>query len=262
MAEAAAYRDMVAAAPAGVRRTLGLEVRDISGVTLLVAPGLPATIFNRVMGLGNGARTTDRQLDEIGQVYREAGVRSWWVHATPGEHFEALCALLAARGYTVPARKSWAKTWRDASPPPVVATPARIDLADAADAHTVGEVTCSAFGMPAVAVAWLAALVGRPGWITRVARIDDRVVGAGMLHVQGDCGWLGVAGVLSDARRAHVHRALMAARIGDARAHGCTGIVTETGEPSGDEPNPSLRNMEACGFRKLVSRLNFAAPAG
>ena len=53
----------------------------------------------------------------------------------------------------------------------------------------------------------------------------------------------------------------MAWRIREAIALGCSDIVTETGEPAGDEPNPSLRNMEACGFRRLVSRLNFAAPA-
>jgi hypothetical protein len=54
----------------------------------------------------------------------------------------------------------------------------------------------------------------------------------------------------------------MARRISDAIAAGCRHIVTETGEPVGDEPNPSLSNMMRCGFRKVASRLNFQAPAG
>jgi len=259
--EAAAYRDMVAAAPPDVRSRLGLRTREIAGATLLVAPGLPVTLFNRVIGLGNRAQATSRDFAEIARTYQGEGVRNWWVHATPGPNFEALCVQLSEHGFTAPARRAWAKMGRDNAPTAEVETSARIGIAGVEDAATVGDVLGSAFGMPPVGAAWLAALVGRRGWITRVARLEGRVVGAGMLLRQDDIGWLGVGGVHPEARRAHVHRALMAARIQDAIRLGCTQVVTETGEATGDEPNPSLRNMEACGFRKLVSRLNFAAPA-
>jgi hypothetical protein len=53
----------------------------------------------------------------------------------------------------------------------------------------------------------------------------------------------------------------MLARIGLAIEEGARHLVTETGEQIGDEPNPSLRNMLACGFAKICSRENFAAPA-
>ena len=53
----------------------------------------------------------------------------------------------------------------------------------------------------------------------------------------------------------------MALRIRLAIEAGRTRITTETGEPVGDEPNPSLRNMAACGFAKVFARLNFVAPA-
>jgi hypothetical protein len=52
----------------------------------------------------------------------------------------------------------------------------------------------------------------------------------------------------------------MTLRIGLAIDAGCTEIVTETGEPVGDEPSPSLRNMRACGFSQAYSRLNYSAP--
>ncbi|HEX5092597.1 MAG TPA: GNAT family N-acetyltransferase [Burkholderiales bacterium] len=259
--EAAAYRDMVAAAPPAVRSRLGLQAREVAGATLLVAPGLPVTIFNRVMGLGNPVPATGRDLEEISRIYRDEGVRSWWVHATPGPNFDALCGLLAEGGFTLPARKAWAKMWREAAPPPAASTIARLERAGPSDANPVGEVLGTAFGMPPDGIAWFASLVGRPGWTTWLARLGGRVVGAGMLHLQGDVGWLGAGGVHPDARRAHVHRALMAARVAEAHRHGCAHVATETGEPAADEPNPSLRNMEACGFRKLVTRLNFAAPA-
>ena len=51
-----------------------------------------------------------------------------------------------------------------------------------------------------------------------------------------------------------------AARIGAAISAGCTSIVTETGEPVHDEPNPSLANMARCGFSRVASRLNWESP--
>lgn len=68
------------------------------------------------------------------------------------------------------------------------------------------------------------------------------------LDVQGTDGW-------------HAQRAPMALRVREAIAAGCARIVTETGEPVSDEPNPSLANMQWCGFRRVASRLNYAAPA-
>lgn len=259
--ESAAYRDMFAAAPRELAQALGLETRDIAGATLLIAPGLPATIFNRVIGLGNGAMATDTDLEAIAGAYARAGVRNWWIQATPGEHFDRLCALLTAHGFTVAGRRSWAKMWRGTAAAPDVQTAARVRPAKEADGAQVAEVLGTAFGMPASGAPWFAELVKRPGWLTTAAVMEGKVIGAGMLHLQGDAAWMGIGGVLPDARRAHAHRAVMAERIRVAIGRGCTGIYTETGEPTGNEPNPSLRNMEACGFRKVCSRLNYAAPA-
>jgi hypothetical protein len=50
----------------------------------------------------------------------------------------------------------------------------------------------------------------------------------------------------------------MAARIAHAQAQGCTSIHTETGDPVGNEPNPSLANMVRCGFERICSRANLA----
>ena len=68
-----------------------------------------------------------------------------------------------------------------------------------------------------------------------------------------------MAGVLPAYRGRSAHRALMAARIRGAIEAGCTAIVTETGEPVGDEP--ALANMLRCGFERVGSRLNYELPA-
>jgi len=94
-----------------------------------------------------------------------------------------------------------------------------------------------------------------------IALAGAQVAGAGLLYVEGREAWLGAGGVLREFRGRGAHRALMALRIREAAAAGCARAFTETGEPIGEEPNPSLANMERCGFRRVCSRLNFAPSA-
>ena len=76
---------------------------------------------------------------------------------------------------------------------------------------------------------------------------------AGALYVEGDVGWLGMAGTLPFHRRRGAQGALMTRRIADAIALGCTAIATETGILP-DRPNPSLDNMLRCGFAIAYER--------
>ena len=52
----------------------------------------------------------------------------------------------------------------------------------------------------------------------------------------------------------------MVQRIRDAIAAGATRIFTETDEPAEARANPSLNNMERCGFQKIWSRTHFVGP--
>lgn len=115
--EAAAYRDMFIAAPSALAKTLGLEVREIAGATLLIAPGIPTPFFNRVIGLGNERPARDVDLDAVIAAYRGAGVKSWWIHLTPSAQPASLAQQLVARGFTPPVRKSWAKVLRGTEAP-------------------------------------------------------------------------------------------------------------------------------------------------
>jgi hypothetical protein len=66
--------------------------------------------------------------------------------------------------------------------------------------------------------------------------------------------------VAESHRRRGGQQALLARRIVDAIDAGCTAIVSETGEPIADEPNPSLANLLRCGFKVVASRLNLPGP--
>jgi hypothetical protein len=259
--EAAAFRDMYAAAPREFAAQLGIVARDVGGATLLVARGVPDPVLNRAIGLGVTRAAAESDLEAVISAYRAAGVKSWWVHLTPGAEPAALRGWLERRGFALAKRNAWAKMLRGAQPAPAVETPLEVRAARAGEHTALAESICAAYGMPAAFVPWFAALPARAGWRASVALEAGQVVGGGLLYLAGREAWLGAGGVRAEQRGKHAHRALMALRVGEAIAAGCRRIFTETGEPVGDEPNPSLANMQWCGFRRLASRLNYAAPA-
>lgn len=259
--EAAAFEDFFAAAPEPLTRALGLQVAKIAGATLLHAPGIPQAMFNRAIGLGVHSPLTEAALDDAIAEFRAAGFASYWIHHNPEAAPATLPDWLEARGFTLPARRSWAKMCRGAEPVVEIEVDFEVRKAKPGEAPALAQVLCTAFAMPAAFEPWLAELATRKRWRAYVVLDGARVVGAGYLYLDGTDAWLGIGGVLPEARGRNAHRALMALRIRDAALAGCTRIATETGEPVGGEPNPSLANMRYCGFRQVCSRLNYAAAA-
>ncbi len=260
VAEAKAFERMYACAPGPLRVALGLEVRHVAGATLLLAPAVPNFMFNRVIGLGNEGPVEDRQIDAITKIYAGLGVHGWWAHVTPDGAANGVVAQLEARGFTRPERRTWRKCGRGRMSLAFPDTSLHIRPWKPADAEAVGVAITNAFSMPPAFGPWFAEMAAAPDWRCLVATREGKVVGGGMLHLQGGSAWLGAGGMLPEARGLKGHRALMAARILAAIEGGCQRIYTETGEPIGDEANPSLRNMEVCGFETLCSRENFVAP--
>lgn len=262
-AEAAAYADLFDAAPAQLRAATGLEVRRIEGATLLLAPRLPTTMFNRAIGLGMGeeaAEATLADVDAIAREYAGAGVRDWWLHVNPHARPASLADDLQARGWTTPARHHWAKLLRAATPATPVETSLRIAPSTDADVQAATSAIARAFEMPPPMAGWLSALHGRPTWRVYTAHDGDAVVGGACLFVDGPLAWLGMGAVLPSHRRRGGQGALLARRIDDARALGVQWIATETGEPITDEHNPSLANMKRSGLVTVASRINLRAP--
>lgn len=258
--EAAAFADLYAAAPPALRDRLGLRIERCADATLLMAPGLPATMFNRGIGLGNLHRASDVDLQQLCARYAAAGVGNWWLHISPIAAADGLAGLAAARGFTPAPRRSWVKLLRPATPMPAVDT--RLQVAPTPDAQATGTAAAiaQAFEMPPFIVDWLAALQRRRRW--RMYSISDgsTVVGGACLFVDAGTGWLGMGAVLPSHRRRGGQQAALARRIADAALLGCTQVVSETGEPIAGEPNPSLANLLRSGFVSVGSRLNVASP--
>lgn len=260
-AEAAAFAELYAFAPPALRSRLGLRVEQVADATLLIAPGLPASMFNRAIGLGLRHEADTAEADAIVQAYRSAGCPTWWLHWNPLASPASFPARLLAMGFTQPARRSWAKVLHGPESPPRIPCDLRIEPATARQVGDVMRAIVAAFEMPPFMGEWLAALHGQPHWRIYAVTDGTQVVGGGCLYVSGELAWLGMGGVLASHRRRGGQGALMARRIADAIEAGALHIVTETGEPIADEPNPSLANMKRCGFVTVASRLNFAGPA-
>lgn len=244
--------DLVAAAPPQAASAFSLVARPFAGGALLVAAGLPTTLFNRVFA----APSLDAaQLAEAAARFRAAHVASWHVQVAPAWLARGAETALAAAGMRV--RSRWVKMWHDRAPPPDAETDLRVSPVPREDAAAVGRVACAAFGIPSPGEAWLAALVGRPHWRVYGAYERGALVACGAVWIGRGVALMGVGGTLPSHRRRGAQLAIMARRVRDALDAGCDLVVTETGAPLPERANPSYANMLRCGFRLAYERVNF-----
>jgi hypothetical protein len=239
--------------PAGLARAVGATVEEVGGATLLVAPGLPVTLFNRAIGLGVARPATRADLDAIVARYRAARVPTFRIHHGPHARPAELPAWLADAGLT-PVARGWSKFVRGAEPPPVVPTALAVAPVPPGREDETAAALARAHSMPPPVIGWVRALIGRDRWRAYSALDGDRVVGGAMMFEDGDGAWLGLGGVVSEARRHGGQGALLARRIADAIAAGRTLVTTETGAPGTGADNPSHRNILRAGFRVVVQR--------
>ncbi len=252
--EAAAFADMLAAAPASWSAWSDRR----PGGWIIQAPAVDILLFNRVIGTGLPSASR-AEVDEVVAPFRATRLRSWGVQVSPAAEPEELVEWLGEHGLV--RRDSWSKVYRPAGDVPAVRTDLRIERAGVKEAETLGRITRTAFGMPEEREGWLASLVGRPNWFHYLAWSGDEPVAAAALYVSGAVGWLGVAGTLPAARRRGAQSALMARRLLDGARAGCQWFVTETGQDLPDRPNPSYHNMMRMGFQLAYHRPNYL-PAG
>ena len=258
-AEAEAFRDMYAAAPDAFRHAAGLRCLEAGGATLLVAPGIPSTMFNRVIGLGVFREAREADVDAVIEASRAAGCPKPWIHVNPAAQPARLAAWLEARGYRLAKRRAWAKMLYDPAMASAPATTLAIREVGPGHAQPLAAALVTAFEMPPSFNAWFESFVGRPNWHAVAGFDGDTLVCGGLVYCGESGAWLGVGGTLPACRGRGGQSAVIAERVRIALAGGIRRIVTETGEPVADEANPSLKNLRRAGFRVVCSRLNYEA---
>lgn len=258
--EAGAWRDLIDAAPPAITAATGMSWTRVDGVTVLLAPRLPSTLFNRAIGVGNGAPATDALIAEVIVRFAAADIADPWIQISAAARPAAIGQWLGARGFAPARRRAWEKLVRGREPAPELATSLAIRELDRSDAAALAIVLCEAHGIPGALAPLVAALVGRRGWRAYGAFDGDALVGGGLLRCddRDRTAWLGLGGTLPSHRGRGAQRALIARRIADAIAQGATTIATETGVAAPGERNPSLDNLVRCGFRGAGARTNWA----
>ena len=224
---------------AAIADAFGADAVQAGGVVCAVRPDLDEVYINRVIGLGVLEPASDAVLDRIADVF---GSIRHSVALAPCAQPPDLPDMLRERGYE--AGYAWVKFHRPAGPPPAAKTDLRVERIGAERSADYVAVLAAGFALLPEAAAMLAHLPGRPG---------------------GGC----VGGALAGGGpgppppalpRRGGQSALMAARIGEARAAGAAVVVTETGETVDGRPANSYHNILRAGFEPAYVRPNFISP--
>ena len=258
--EKLAWTDLVQGAPLWLRISMRMVAEEQQGVLLLASREIPSLLFNRVIGLGQSAPATDRQIDDLMDRYWTLGITNYWVHAGPYTHPPRLGRMLHAHGLSL-YRRSGVKMMRPAHYVCTSPSQIRIRRATFEDAHAVASIVGPAFDLGQRAAELFTNLIDRPRWSVLVAEVNAEIIGAAGLFMEGEMAYLAFAATRPKFRRLGTQRALMQARINLANEAGCSWIATETDFPlAADEPNPSYHNMLWAGFRPVEIRDNYAPP--
>jgi hypothetical protein len=253
--EAIALADIIRGLSEQPGNPLSARVGQSGELQLPMVAALDFEPFNRIVGLGVEAPAEERQLDEIVAFYRDGGVSHFVISLSPHARPPELPGWLAARGLTRSA--TFVKAWRDVKVPSEIDTNLRIEAIGPSDAAAWATVERAAWGMPAAMTPWFTSSVGRPGWSHFMGFDGEVPVTAAALFVSGDVAWLGFGATVPTHRRRGGHGALLARRIRDAAALGCSLLVTESGEDTAHAPNPSYHNLVEAGFRVAYRRPNY-----
>ena len=256
-AELAGYRALWRAAPAVLAERHGIAAIEVAGgLCMAVASQAGSPMLNHAVGVGVTVPASDADLDRIAAFYAGLGT-PYSIAVAPGVSGD-LAERLAGRGLR-PVRP-WMTFHRQAGPIASPDTRLRLVEAGAASARAFGGIVAAAFEMPPELGAWMAGIVGLPGWTCLLA-MDGRVpVGAAAVVVDDDCAWFTLGATLAEHRGKGAQGALFAERARRAVTQGARHLVTETGAPMGDEaPGPSYRNMLRSGFAEVELRPNYSS---
>src|SRR5438876_2797121 len=195
-AEARAWVDCYAAAPADFADQVGLTSREVGGATVLGWAATGRRYFSRAIGLGVAELAAERGIDDIIHGYEAAGIDMFLLQSLPHCRPAEYEGWLRERGLEPFDRQD--RVLRGAEPyagaPP--AFPDRrfqVEPVQAGTADEWAEFLQRVYRLNTGE--WLQQLVGRPGWHPYLARENGEVVAARTMFIGPDgLAWLGMDG--------------------------------------------------------------------
>lgn len=183
--------------------------------------------FNLVANARLDEASADAAITRVVDHFAGVGRPFGWVIG-PMSKPRDLAARLAARGLTpLGSATGWVK--RDLARP--IETSPAVDVRKiGSDTTDVDRVKSVLFDIPVATARWIDEQIveGHGGWARLyAASLDGWTVAFAQTYYYRDVALLAGAGVLEDARKQGVYRALLARRLADAQRHGADSVVIQ-----------------------------------
>lgn len=235
------------------------NLKQVGDALCSVSATEPSILINRVLGLGSRAAPTFEQLDEIQQLYREAGVSRFFLHVMPQLLDPATEEMLTKAGFR--RHRGWMKFTRGTAGVDAVNTDLAIRQIGPDEAADFAAIVAPAFDIGPAFQPALAALANDPDWHLYMSFDGVRPAGTGGVYISGQTAYTDWGATHPEFRRRGSQTAILNARIRHALDAGCTMIATMTGEAVPGDPQHSYSNILKRGFSEACLRQNWI-PAG
>lgn len=253
--EAAELNALHAEASDALRDRLGLRLERLDGTMVSIASRDPSILLNRTMGLGLTRRATAEGIERILATYREHDVEHFYVGVHPEARPDRIAQYLANAG--LESDRGWVKFERGPDPAPAAESSLEVREIGTKHVDDFGRIAASGFGLTPNAAPLFRGLIDHPGVRMYMTFDGDTPAGTGLVYIDGEHAWLDWAATDPEFRQRGSQRALLARRIEDAVAAGCTRLMTATGEAVPDDPQHSYHNIEWAGFEPKYTRENW-----
>jgi hypothetical protein len=260
-AEARAWEDCYAAAPAAFAAQVGLDTREVDGATVISWAATGRRYFSRAIGLGVTRPTTEQAIDEIIRGYADAGIAMFLLQSLPHCRPAEYEAWLGERG--LEPFDSQDRVIRGGEPAPVGgpggARDIRIERVGAAVADQWVAFLERVYRLETDG--WLQGLVGCTGWYPYIAREGGEIVAARTMFIGPDgYAWWGmdgpVPGLGTDDYEPDAALCELMLRHGLDLGARC--FLADIEAPSDAMDTPAYEYFGRLGFRRPYVRTHFA----
>ncbi len=261
-AEAVAWADCYAAAPAAFAAGAGLSTRWLGRALVLSWAASGRRYFSRAVGLGVGEPVNPATIDDILERHRRAGISMFLLqsmsHCRPAE-YEGWLSERGLEPFDAQDRVArGGQPLGDGVPPPSDRHLA-VELVARDTAEEWSSYLQAVYGLDTGP--WLPELIGRPDWHQFVAREDGRIVGARGMYVGPDgIAWMGmdapVPGLMTDDYEPDA--ALCEAMVAHGLEHGAGAFIADIEAPSDAMDTPAYEYFGRLGFTRPYVRTHHA----
>jgi hypothetical protein len=261
-AEARAWADCYAAAPADYAEAAGLGFRAVAGALVLRWAATGRRYFSRVIGLGVTQPATETAIDDILVAYREAGIEMFLLQSLPQCRPATFESWLHERGLEPFDAQERVVRGREPYQGPAPVFSARRFQVEPVAAETADEWAGFLQRVYRLDTGnWLQRLIGRSGWHPYIAREDGDIVAARTMYIGADgLAWLGMDGPVPGVSGEDYEpdAAICARIVEDGLRLGARGFLADIEAPSEAMDTPAYEYFPALGFTRPYVRTHWA----